>query len=135
LVAPAPVAKPAPAQIEIAAPGQSYPVTEITMEGATVYPASVLNGFFADLGPTPTGAALGDAAQALLDRYRADGYIFTTVTPGYDPATRRLTIRVVEAHIAELKLDGDIAPSPASSTALSTVIVLGMVYSLCAMGG
>ena len=110
LVAPAPVAKPAPAQIEIAAPGQSYPVTEITMEGATVYPASVLNGFFANLGPTPTGAALGDAAQALLDRYRADGYIFTTVTPGYDPATRRLTIRVVEAHIAELKLDGDIGP-------------------------
>lgn len=111
LVAPAPVAKPAPTQIQVAAPDQQYPIAEIAIEGATIYPPTVLNGFFAGLGATPTGAALGEAAQALLDRYRSDGYIFTTVTPGYDTATRRLTIRVVEAHIAELKLDGDIGPA------------------------
>jgi hemolysin activation/secretion protein len=111
LVAPVPVAKPVPAQIQVAAPDQQYPIAEIAIEGATVYPVPVLDRFFASLGANPTGAALGEAAQALLDRYRADGYIFTTVTPGYDAARRRLTIRVVEAYIAELKLDGDIGPA------------------------
>ncbi len=92
---------------------QPYPVAEIVIEGATLYPQSVLDGFFAALGATPPGAALTLASQALLDRYRADGYVFTTVSPGYNASTRRLTIRVVEGRIAEVRLDGEIGPAAA----------------------
>lgn len=115
----APLTAPAPATIRpaqpaaIAVPDQLYPVAEIAIEGATLYPLSVLDGFFAGLGATPSGAALGEASQALLDRYRADGYVFTTVSPGYNATTRRLTIRVVEARIAEVRLDGEIGPAAA----------------------
>ncbi len=104
--APPPSAPP----IRAATPGGIYPVDSVGIEGATLYPAAEINAIFAGLIGRPTGADLAAAGQRLLDRYRADGYLLTTVTPAYSAANRRLIVRVVEARIAEVRLDGEVGP-------------------------
>ena len=50
------------------------------------------------------------ARQAILRRYRADGYVLTTVSAKLE-ANGRLRFVVTEGRIASVKLDGDIGPA------------------------
>jgi hemolysin activation/secretion protein len=50
------------------------------------------------------------ARQAILQRYRSDGYVLTTVAANLD-ANGRLRFVVTEGRIASVKLDGDIGPA------------------------
>jgi hemolysin activation/secretion protein len=51
------------------------------------------------------------ARAALLERYRRDGYLLTTVNATYDQASGALRLVVTEGRIAEVKLDGNIGPA------------------------
>ncbi len=48
--------------------------------------------------------------QAIVQRYRADGYVLTTVAANLDNAGR-LRLVVTEGRIASVRLDGDIGPA------------------------
>jgi len=108
-VAPATPVRAAP-PIRVTQPEAAYAVDEVSVEGVTLYAPAELAVLFGSLRGQPTGGQMAAAAQALLERYRADGYLLTTVSPAYNPGTHRLLIRVVEARIAAVRLQGDVGP-------------------------
>jgi hemolysin activation/secretion protein len=99
-----------------AGPGQRMPAMEVavrsvSVEGATAYPAPRLAPLLAGLtGPAIPLARIEAARLAILDLYRADGFVLTTVTANLD-AQGNLRVIVVEGRIAEVKLEGDIGPA------------------------
>ena len=96
--------------IRVTQPETVYAVADVAVEGGTLYAPAELAALFGGVRGQATGAQMAAAAQALLERYRADGYLLTTVAPAYVPVTHRLVIRVVEARIAAVRLDGDVGP-------------------------
>ena len=92
-------------------PTQPVRVTEVAVEGVTAYPqaeiARLADGL---IGPAVPLSQIDTARQAILQRYRADGYVLTTVSANLS-AAGRLRFVVTEGHIASVKLDGDIGPA------------------------
>jgi hemolysin activation/secretion protein len=92
-------------------PDRTVPVTGVAIEGVTAFPP---NAFQADLqgltGPHVPLQRIEAARLAILQQYRADGYILVTVSADVD-AAGRLRFRVTEGRIAAVKLDGDIGPA------------------------
>ncbi len=102
---------PPPSAPGAAMPAQPVHVSSVDVEGVTAYPQPEITQLAAGL----TGAAVPltqiDAArQAILQRYRSDGYVLTTVSANID-ANGRLRFVVTEGRIASVKLDGDIGPA------------------------
>jgi hemolysin activation/secretion protein len=92
-------------------PDQPVRVSSVEIEGATAYPQPDLAQVTAGLVGTSVPLPQIDAArQAILQRYRADGYVLTTVSANLD-ASGRLRFVVTEGRIATVKLDGDIGPA------------------------
>jgi hemolysin activation/secretion protein len=95
------------------APGAEVPnrpvrVTSVEIEGVTAYPQPDVAQLTAGLtGPSVPLPQIDAARQAILQRYRADGYVLTTVSVNLD-GNGRLRFVVVEGRIASVKLDGDI---------------------------
>jgi hemolysin activation/secretion protein len=92
--------------------GPPVRIIAVSVGGVTVYPAPEIAALTQGL----TGAAVPffqiDAVrQQILARYRADGYMLSTVSASYDAASGRLSFRVTEGRIASVKLDGDIGPA------------------------
>jgi hemolysin activation/secretion protein len=88
------------------------PITRVSVDGVTVYPAADLATLTAGLiGPAVPFSRIDAARQAILRHYRADGYVLCTVSASYDAATGQLRFQVTEGHIASVKLDGDIGPA------------------------
>ena len=98
------------------APGAEVPnrpvrVTSVEVEGVTAYPQPEIAQLAAGLvGPAVPLPQIDAARQAILQRYRADGYVLTTVSANLDN-NGRLRFVVTEGHIASVKLDGDIGPA------------------------
>ncbi|HEX4173563.1 MAG TPA: ShlB/FhaC/HecB family hemolysin secretion/activation protein [Acetobacteraceae bacterium] len=109
-VAPGTVVPPPPA------PGAEVPnrpvrVTSVTVEGVTAFPPQEISAFTADLvGPAVPLPQIDAARQAILQHYRSDGYVLTTVSANLG-ANGALHFVVTEGRIASVKLDGDIGPA------------------------
>jgi hemolysin activation/secretion protein len=101
---------PPPAAVPPANAGAEVTIRDVAMDGVTAYrPADLLAG----TGITPGRMTVGDiekARQGILDRYRGDDYLLTTVVATVDPQGR-LRFVVTEGRIADVKLDGDIGPA------------------------
>jgi hemolysin activation/secretion protein len=92
-------------------PNQPVRVVNVAIEGVTAYPQPEIAQLAAGLvGPSIPLPQIDAARQAILQRYRADGYVLTTVSVNLD-ANGRLRFVVTEGRIASVKLDGDIGPA------------------------
>lgn len=86
------------------------PVTDAVVQDATVYSAAVLSPMIAGLtGPSVPVARIEAARTAILNRYRADGYVYTAVDARIRDGHLRFV--VVEGRIVSVKLDGHIGPA------------------------
>jgi hemolysin activation/secretion protein len=109
-VAPGTVLPPSSAQgAEV--PNRPVRVTSVEVEGVTAYPqpeiAQLADGLVGPAVPLPQ---IDAARQAIVQRYRADGYVLTTVAAHLDN-NGRLRLVVTEGRIASVRLDGDIGPA------------------------
>ncbi len=99
-----------------AAPGGVVPakpvrVTSVAVQGVTAYKLPDISRLAEGLvGPAVPLTQIDAVRKTILDRYRADGYILTTVSAALD-AQGQLRFQVIEGHIASVKLDGDIGPA------------------------
>jgi hemolysin activation/secretion protein len=92
-------------------PNQPVRVTSVAVEGVTAYSQAEIAKLSAGLvGPAVPLPKIDAARQAILQRYRSDGYVLTTVSANLD-ATGKLRFIVTEGRIAAVKLDGDIGPA------------------------
>ena len=90
------------------APGVSARIVTAGVIGASVYPQAEMSAITAGLtGPSVPFSRVEEVRQGLLARYRADGYLLTTVSSALD-RNGNLRINVVEGYIADVKLQGDI---------------------------
>ncbi len=100
----------APAAPAVNAPDVTVAVTDAEVDGSTAYSPAVLQQFTAGLtGPAVSEKQIDQARVALLNRYRADGYIYTSVNARVRDGHLRLV--VTEARIVDVKLDGNIGPA------------------------
>ena len=92
-------------------PNQPVRVNSVTFEGVTAYPQPEIAQLASGLvGPAVPLTQIDAARQAILQRYRGDGYVLTTVSVRID-GNYVLHFIVTEGHIASVKLDGDIGPA------------------------
>ncbi len=92
--------------------GPPVRIAAVSVQGVTVYPPADIQALTQGLtGPAVPFAQIDAVRQQILQRYRADGYVLSTVSANYDAATGRLRFQVTEGHIASVKLDGDIGPA------------------------
>jgi hemolysin activation/secretion protein len=92
--------------------GPPVSVSQVSVEGVTVYPPGDIAAMASGLaGHTVPFAQIDAVRVAIAQRYRADGYVLSTVAATYDAQTGRLRYVVTEGHIASVKLDGDIGPA------------------------
>jgi hemolysin activation/secretion protein len=109
-VAPGTVVPP-PSAPGAAVPNRPVRITSVEVEGVTAYPLPDITQLTAGLvGPAVPLPQIDAARQAILQRYRDDGYVLTTVSANLD-ANGRLRFVITEGHIASVKLDGDIGPA------------------------
>ncbi len=112
--APPAVAPPLPAVPQPALPAAPNAVLQITavrVEGVTAYPAGTFDPQVAGLtGPAVPIGRIDAARQAILQRYRGDGYVLSTVTARID-ASGVLHFVITEGRIASVKLSQDIGPA------------------------
>lgn len=102
---------PPPSGIGGEVPNQPVRVTSVSVDGVTAYPQPEIAQLAAGLiGPAVPLPQIDAARQAILQRYRSDGYVLTTVSANLD-AGGRLRFAVTEGRIASVKLDGDIGPA------------------------
>lgn len=92
-------------------PNVTVAVRNVLIQGATAYPEGRLARFTAGLtGPAVPLSRIEAARVAILNLYRGAGYVLTTVTAAVDRSgTLRFT--VIEGHIRDVKLEGDIGPA------------------------
>jgi hemolysin activation/secretion protein len=111
-----PAVSPEPAAPPLAAPESEVPnrpvrVTSIAITGVSVYPLPEIQQLAQNLvGPAVPLPRIDAARQAILQRYRDDGFVLTTVSVHID-AAGQLRLEITEGHIASVKLDGDIGPA------------------------
>jgi hemolysin activation/secretion protein len=92
-------------------PNRPVRVDSVDVEGATAYPGAALAQLTQGLvGPAVPLPKIDAARQAILQLYRGDGYVLSTVSVHID-ANFRLHFEVTEGRIASVKLDGDIGPA------------------------
>jgi hemolysin activation/secretion protein len=109
-VAPGGIVPPPAAPADIV-PNRPVNVTQVTIVGVTAYPLREIEALAAGLVGSAVPLPRIDAArQAIVQRYRADGFVLTAVSVHLDEAGR-LRFEVTEGRIANVKLDGDIGPA------------------------
>ena len=93
-------------------PNQPVRVTSVSVEGVTAYPPADIAALTEGLvGPATPLPRIDAARIALLQHYRADGYVLSTVSINFDVPSGRLRFIVTEGRIASVKLSGDIGPA------------------------
>ena len=116
IVPPAPpkavtAATPAPQSPPVAGPDQVVRVHDVAIEGAHAYAGAELAPLVAGLaGEHVQRSRIEAARDAIQARYRADGYVLTTIKVTLAPSGS-LRFVVTEGRIASVKLDGDIGPA------------------------
>jgi hemolysin activation/secretion protein len=102
---------PPPTAPGVEVPNQPVRVSSVAVEGVTAYPQQEIAQLTTGLvGPAVPLPRIDAARQAILQRYRSDGYVLTTVSANLD-AGGALRFIVTEGRIASVKLDGDIGPA------------------------
>jgi hemolysin activation/secretion protein len=110
----------APARAAETAPGAACPgrgdcfvLTAVTVDGVTAYPLKDLAPLYADyLAREISPDDLVRIAQAITDKYRADGYFLSrAVVPPQSGPPGHARIRVYEGYIDEVQVTGDAAPA------------------------
>lgn len=105
------LAVPPPATPNGAIPAGNVAIRGVVVDGATAYPPAELSAMTGALvGPATSLAQIENARLAVLNRYRADGYVLTTVTATVDRGGQ-LRFVVNEGYISDVKLEGDIGPA------------------------
>jgi hemolysin activation/secretion protein len=108
------VRDPAPAAVPEALRALRITLREIRFEGASVIPRARLEERARRyVGREVSGEELFELARELTALYRAEGYLLSQViVPPQSLAERRLTLRVVEGYIAEVRVEGDADVAP-----------------------
>ena len=89
-------------------PNRPVKVTSTAIEGATVYSqAQLVQHTDGLIGPATPLPKIDAARQAILQQYRSQGFVLTTVSVKLD-GSGALRFIVTEGRIAAVKLDGDI---------------------------
>ncbi len=102
---------PPPAGPTGAVPPVSVPIRGVVVTGATAYPAGDLSALTGGLtGSAVPLSRVETARLAILNRYRGDGFVLTTVTASLG-ADGQLRFLVNEGYISDVKLEGDIGPA------------------------
>jgi hemolysin activation/secretion protein len=108
----APTAPEAPVAPAPVSPAITVSIRSVTIDGATAYPMALLDVLTAGLiGDAVPAEKIEAARAAILNRYRTDGYVYTTVNARIDRRAGQLRFVVTEGHIVDVKLDGDIGPA------------------------
>ncbi len=111
---PPPVALPTPPAAPpagAAVPNATVRIASVAVEGVTAYrPADILALAPGLTGPAVPLAQIEAARQAILQHYRHDGYVLSTVAASID-AAGALRFVVTEGRIASVKLSRDIGPA------------------------
>src|SRR6185503_453233 len=114
------MAAPARAATPVPDPGADCPgrhdcfvLTGLTVDGVTAYPLKDLAPLYdAALAREISPDDLVRIAQAITDKYRADGYFLSrAVAPPQGGPPGHARIRVYEGYIDEVKVTGDAAPA------------------------
>lgn len=116
---PPPAPQGSPTAPRIPLPSQTVPagaeaarfrLTDLRLEGSTIYAADALRQTYASLiGTEVTLAQMIEVANALTARYRADGYILSqVVVPEQAVENGVVTFRAVEGYIDEVRIEGDV---------------------------
>jgi hemolysin activation/secretion protein len=90
---------------------ERFVLTGLTIDGVTAYPLKELAPLYADhLAREVAIEDLAKIAQAITDKYRADGYFLSrAVVPPQGPGGHA-RIRVYEGYIDQIEVTGDAAP-------------------------
>ncbi len=92
-------------------PNKPVRVTSTVVEGVTAYPQAEIERLADGLtGPATPLPQIDAARQKILQHYRSQGFVLTTVSVKLDGAGH-LRFIVTEGRIAAVKLDGDIGPA------------------------
>ncbi len=87
-----------------------FPLSQIVVEGVTVYPESALRPFYE--GMLDKDVSLADVyaiAGALTARYRNDGYILSQVlVPAQTVEGGRIRLKAVEGYVADVRVEGEV---------------------------
>lgn len=96
-----------------AAPAQArFVLTSVTVDGVSAYPLKDLAPLYASyLAREITMDDLVKIAQAITDKYRADGYFLTRAIVPPQPPGGHARIRVYEGYVGEVEVTGDAAPA------------------------
>lgn len=87
-------------------------LTGVTVDGVTAYPLKDLAPLYADyLAREVSTGDLVRIAQAITDKYRADGYFLTRAVVPPQAGGGHARIRVYEGYIGEVEVTGDAAPA------------------------
>ncbi len=99
---------PAPA----AAKTVHFKLTDVSVEGVTVYPADTFRPIYADkIGQVVSLADVYDWAEAITRRYRGDGYIISlAVVPAQHIHGGVVRITVLEGYVAKVTVQGPTSP-------------------------
>ncbi|HUB96063.1 MAG TPA: ShlB/FhaC/HecB family hemolysin secretion/activation protein [Stellaceae bacterium] len=93
-------------------PTGTVAVTHVAIDGVTAYAPAAMGRLVQDLtGPAVPLARIETARLAILQRYRADGYVFTGVDADIEDGQLRFV--VTEGHIVSVRLEGEIGPAGA----------------------
>ncbi len=104
-IQPPPPVAPAPAE-----QNTIMSIGSVVVEDSTAYSPAQLAPMIAGLqGPAVSASAIEAARVRILNRYRADGYVYTTVNARI--RGQQLRFVVTEGHIVDVKLDGNIGPA------------------------
>jgi hemolysin activation/secretion protein len=116
LPAPPPTTVPAPSPGPTPPSGEELTgppvfVSRVSFEGITVYPEADFEREARDLvGPAVPEARIDAIRQAIVQRYKGDGYTLATISVKVG-ANGQLRFIVTEGRIARVRLDGDIGPA------------------------
>jgi hemolysin activation/secretion protein len=92
------------------AAGEAVTIDRVVIDGATAFPEPAIVNLTGNLtGPSVAISRIEASRRALVDLYRANGYVYTTVRAIIQGP--ELRFQVVEGYIADVKLDGDVGPA------------------------
>jgi hemolysin activation/secretion protein len=90
--------------------GATHQILTLVIEGVTAFPQTAVAKLTGGLtGPAVPEGQIEASRRALVDLYRSQGYVYTTVRAIIHGT--ELRFQVVEGYVAEVKLDGDIGPA------------------------
>ncbi len=90
--------------------GPEHQILTVAVDGATAFPQTAIAPLTANLtGPAIAEGQIEASRRALVDLYRSQGYVYTTVRAIISGT--ELRFQVVEGYVAEVKLEGDIGPA------------------------